>query len=55
MTIWIGTRPKRTRLYLMVFLVLALIAVTCVLVFAMPSQMHIIPCEYGEPVPVVLP
>lgn len=53
MTIWIGTKSKRTKFYLMVFLALALVAVTCVLVFA--SGPYQIPIEYGEPVPVVLP
>lgn len=54
MTIWIGTKPKRARLFVMLLLILAVLAVTCIMVFAMPGQV-IAPCEYGEPVPIVLP
>ena len=54
MTIWIGTKPKRTKFYLMIGLVLVLLLVGCVLVFASP-QIPSIPIEYGEPVPVVIP
>lgn len=53
MTVWIPTKPKRTKFYLLVGLVLVLALVGCVLVFGMPSQVPIIPIEYGEPVPVI--
>lgn len=55
MTIWIGTRPKRTKFYLMIGLILLLAVICCVAVFGMPSQVPAIECEYGSPVPIVLP
>ena len=54
MAIWIGTKPKRTKLYLIIGLVLVLLLVGCALTFASP-QIPPIPIEYGEPVPIVVP
>ena len=55
MTIWIGTKPKRVKFYLLIGLVLVLALVGCALAFAMPSQVPPIEIEYGQPVPVVMP